>query len=178
MYGCNISGLAFVRGMLVRSDNRWLYWDIIRQTKNCSVWSAFVSVLPLWWWPAHLSRDNSGGSATPTLGPADPTGRPTQGQWLLGPTFSNGYLTVVACLSLGAHDEFSLNRGRERGEEFSCSHTHSHSLSHILARVSFGFWLKFDCKNTLSLSHFFAVRLITYLEEQLLGKSFIFILLT
>ena len=67
MYGCNISGLAFVWGMLVRSKNRWLYWDVTRQTKNCSVWSAFESILPLWWWPAHLSRDNSGGSATGPL---------------------------------------------------------------------------------------------------------------
>ena len=53
-----------MRGMLVRSKNRWLYRDVTRQTKNCSVWSAFELVLPLWWWPAHLSRDNSGGSAT------------------------------------------------------------------------------------------------------------------
>ena len=52
--------------MLVRSENRWLYRDVTRQTKNCSVWSAFESMLPLWWWPAHLSRDNSGGSATDT----------------------------------------------------------------------------------------------------------------
>ena len=41
---------------------------VTRQTKNCSVWSAFESVLPLWWWPAHLSRDNSGGSATHRFG--------------------------------------------------------------------------------------------------------------
>ena len=52
--------------MLVRSENRWLYRDVTRQTKNCSVWSAFELVLPLWWWPAHLSRDNSVGSATVT----------------------------------------------------------------------------------------------------------------
>ena len=64
MYGCDISGLAFVRGMLVRFEIRWLYRDVTRQTKNCSVWSSFESVLPLWWWPVHLSRDNSGGSAT------------------------------------------------------------------------------------------------------------------
>ena len=50
--------------MLVRSKNRWLYRDVTRQTKNCSIWSAFESVLPLWWWPAHLSRDNLGGSTT------------------------------------------------------------------------------------------------------------------
>ena len=49
---------------LFRSEIRWLYQDVTRHTKNCSVWSAFESVLPLWWWPAHLSRDNSGGSAT------------------------------------------------------------------------------------------------------------------
>ena len=36
-YGCNISRLAFVRGMLVRSENRWLYRDVTRQTKNCYV---------------------------------------------------------------------------------------------------------------------------------------------
>ena len=62
--GCNISGFAFVRGMLVRSENRWLYRDVTRQTKNCSVWSAFKLMLPLWWWFTHLSRDNLGGSAT------------------------------------------------------------------------------------------------------------------
>ena len=50
--------------MLVRSENRWLYRDVTRQTKNCSVWSAFKLMLPLWWWFAHLSRDNLGGSAT------------------------------------------------------------------------------------------------------------------
>ena len=55
--------------MLVRSENRWLYRDVTRRTKNCSVWSAFELVLPLWWWPTHLSRHNSGGSATaPFLG--------------------------------------------------------------------------------------------------------------
>ena len=64
MYGCNISGLAFVLGMLVRSENQWLYRDVTWQTKTCSIWSAFEPVLPLWWWPTHLSRDNSGGSAT------------------------------------------------------------------------------------------------------------------
>ena len=50
--------------MLVRSENRWLYRDVTRQTQNYSVWSAFELMLPLWWWPAHLSRDNLGGSAT------------------------------------------------------------------------------------------------------------------
>ena len=50
--------------MLVRSENQWLYRDVTRQTKNCSVWSAFKLILPLWWWPTHLSRDNLGGSAT------------------------------------------------------------------------------------------------------------------
>jgi len=63
--------------MLVRSENRWLYRDVTRQTKNCSVWSAFELVLPLWWCPAHLSRDNSGGSATEW--PRDVPGGP---RWL------------------------------------------------------------------------------------------------
>ena len=53
--------------MLVRSEIRWLYRDVTRQTKNCSVWSVFESVLPLWWGPAHLSQDSSGGSATPGM---------------------------------------------------------------------------------------------------------------
>ena len=35
-----------MRGMLVRSENQWLYRDVTRQTKNCSVWSAFEPVLP------------------------------------------------------------------------------------------------------------------------------------
>ena len=43
-----------------------------------------------------------GGHQGSTLGPADPTGWPTQGQRLLGPTFSNGYLTVVPGSSSGA----------------------------------------------------------------------------
>ena len=44
-----------------------------------------------------------------------------------------------------------------------------------------GFPLDFDSsliERKLSLSHFFAVRLSTHLEEQLSGKSFIFISLT
>ena len=40
----------------------------------------------------------------------------------------------------------------ERGVLSSHAHSlHSHSLSHILAQVSIVFWLKFDCKKTLSL---------------------------
>ena len=115
-----------------------------------------------------------GGTRGPTLGPADPTGRPTQGQRLLGPTFSNGSIAVVACLSSGARAIFSLNRGREGCWALSCSHTHSHSLSHILARVSIGFWLKFGFKK----SHFFAARSSAHLKEQFSGKNFIFIPLT
>ena len=119
----------------------------------------------------------NGGTRGPTLGPADPTGRPTQGQRLLGPTFSNGYLAVVPGSSSGALAQIPLNRGRERGDELSCSLsplslplTHSCSgFLWILTQV----WLQEH-----SLSHFFAARLITYLEEQLLGKSFIFISLT
>ena len=44
--------------MIVQSENWWLYRDVTRQTNNCSVWSAFESVLTLWWWIAHLRRDN------------------------------------------------------------------------------------------------------------------------
>jgi len=62
-----------------------------------------------------------GGTRGPTLGPADPIGRPTQGQRLLGPTFSNSFLTVVPSSSLGALAQFPSNRGRERGDELSCS---------------------------------------------------------
>ena len=50
-----------------------------------------------------------------------PWGRPTQGKRLLGPTFSNGYLTVVPGSSSGALAQIPLNRGRERGDELSCS---------------------------------------------------------
>ena len=40
----------------------------------------------------------------------------------------------------------------ERGVLSSHAHSlHSHSLSHILARIFIRFWLKFDCKKTLSL---------------------------
>ena len=119
----------------------------------------------------------NGGTRKPTLGPANPTGRPTQDQWLLGPTFSNGYLTIVPGSSSGALAQIPLNRSRERGDELSCSLfplslplTHSCSgFLWILTQV----WLQEH-----SLSHFFAARLITCLEEQLLGKSFIFISLT
>ena len=113
-----------------------------------------------------------GGTREPTLGPADPTGRPTQGQWLLGPTFSNGSMTVVLGFSSGALDRFSLNRGRERGVELSHVHTLTHTPSHklcsgfhwILAQVSL---------QENSLSHFFVARLPTHLKEQHSGKSFI-----
>ena len=116
----------------------------------------------------------NGGTSGATLGPADPRGRSTQGQWLLGPTFSNGSITVVACLSSGARAIFSLNRGREGCWALSYSLTlpltHSCSGFHwILAQVWF---------QEISLSHFFAARLITYLEEQLSGKNFILISLT
>ena len=118
-----------------------------------------------------------GGTRRPTLVPADPTGRPTQDQRLLGPTFSNGYLTIVSGSSSGALAQIPLNRGRERGDELSWSLsplslplTHSCSgFPWILTQV----WLQEHTH-----SHFFAKRLITYLEEQLLGKSFIFISLT
>ena len=118
-----------------------------------------------------------GGHQGPTLGPADPTGWPTQDQRLLGPTFSNGYLTVVLGSSPGALAQIPLNRGRERGDELSCSlsslslrFTHSCSgFLWILTQV----WLQEH-----SLSQFFVARLITFLEEQLSGKSFIFISLT
>ena len=62
-----------------------------------------------------------GGTRGPTLGPADLWGRPTQDQCLLGPTFSNGYLTVVPGSSSSALAQIPLNRGRERGDELSCS---------------------------------------------------------
>ena len=72
--------------MLVRSENRWLYRDVTRQTKNCSIWSAFEPVLPLWWWPAHLSRDNSGGSATPVEEDASKIRDTTRTVFIQGPS--------------------------------------------------------------------------------------------
>ena len=118
-----------------------------------------------------------GSSSGPTSGSAEPPGRPNPGSRCTGPTCSNGHLTVVACLYSSALTQIPSNRGRERGEELSYSLSlHSHSLSHILDRVFIGFWLKFDCKKTLF--HFFAAKLSTHLEEQLSGKSFIFISLT
>ena len=95
-------------------------------------------------WPKGATRG-------PTLGLADPTGRPTQGQQLLGPTFSNSFVTVVTSLSLHACCRWSLNRGREGGVKLSCSLSHSHSLSQILARVFIEFWLKIDFKISLFL---------------------------
>jgi len=41
--------------------------DCIGTLPDSSVWSVFESMLPLWWWPVHLNRDNSGGSATCSL---------------------------------------------------------------------------------------------------------------
>ena len=93
-----------------------------------------------------------------------------------GPTFSNGSMTVVPGSSSGALAKFPSNRGGEGCWALSCSHTHSHSLSQscsgyhwILAQV----WLQENF-----LSHFFAARLSTHLEEQHSGRSFIFISLT
>ena len=94
----------------------------------CTIFPKFITIEE-----ASGQRREPGG---PTLGPADPTGRPTQGQWLLGPTFSNGYLTIVSGPSSGALAQF-LQIEAERG--VMSSHAHSHSLSHILARISFGF---------------------------------------
>ena len=94
-----------------------------------------------------------------------------------GHTFSNGYIAILAGLFHGAHAIFPLNRGREGGVKLSCSLplltlplTHSCSgFLWILAQVWF---------QETFLSHFFAARLITYLEEQLSGKSSILISLT
>ena len=99
------------------------------------------------------------GTRGPTLGLSDPTGRPTQGQRLLGPTFSNGSIAIVACLSSGARAIFSLNRGREGCWALSCSHTHSHSLPGSYS--GFHWILALVWFQEISLSQFFAARLIT-----------------
>jgi len=123
-----------------------------------------------------MTVEKESGQRGATGGP--PWGQPTQGQRLLGPTFTSGSLTVVGGLSLCAFTRSPLNRGWERG----VFHSHSlfHSLSHslpltsscsdfhwILAQV----WFQ---EISLSLSHFFTTRLSTHLEEQLLGNSFFF----
>jgi hypothetical protein len=46
--------------------------------------------------------------------------------------------------------------------------------SHTLCSQGFiGFLLKFGFKKPLSLSHFFAARILTHLEEQIPGEDFI-----
>ena len=113
----------------------------------------------------------------PTIGPTDPTGRPTLGYHWVGPTFSNGSIAVVAGLSSSARAIFPLNRGREGGVKLSYSLP---SLTLPLTSFCSGFhWILTQVWfQEISLSHFFAARLITYLEEQLSGKNFILISLT
>ena len=122
------------------------------------------------------AQQPKGNSSRPTRGSAEPPGQPNPGSHCAGPTCSNGHLTVVAGLSSRAFTRFPLNRGRKRGEELSCSLSSLSLPLTFFARVFLGFWLKFDCKK--SLSHFFAVRLSTHMEEQQSGRIFIFISLT
>ena len=164
---------------LPQKNTKNIFWVLKSFGKNLDIFLSklsavhhFFNVYNRWGitWP-------KGGTRGPTLGPTDPTSWPTQGQRLLGPTFSNSFLTIVPGSSSGALAQILLNRGRERGDELSCSLSPlllplTHSCSNflwILAQV----WLQEH-----SLSHFFAARLIKYLEEQISGKSFIFISLT
>ena len=87
-------------GKIIWTSFRANFWP-------CTVFSKFMTV-----------KESPGQRGAPG-GP--PWGRPTQGQRLLGPTFSNGYLTVVPCSFSGALTQIPLNRGRERGDELSCS---------------------------------------------------------
>ena len=98
----------------------------------CTIFSKFLTV-----GEATGRREAPGGPSW---------GRPTPGQWLLGPTFSNGSMAIMPDSSSGALAQIPLNRGRERGDELSCSLsplalplTHSCSgFFWILARV----WLQ------------------------------------
>ena len=110
--------------------------------------------------------------------PADPPGgRPNPGSRCAGPTCSKGHLTVVVGLSSCAFARFPLNRGRERGVELYHAHTLTHTPSHKLCS-GFHWILSQVWFQEISLSHFFAARTTTHLEEQLLGKNFIFVLPT
>ena len=114
------------------------------------IWTSFPSKL----WPCtifskFMTIEESPGQRGTPGGP--PWGRPTQVQRLLGPTFSNGYLTIVPGSSSGALAQIPLNRGRDRGDELSCS------LSTLTPSHTFllGFPLDFDSSliaRTLSLS--------------------------
>ena len=101
--------------------------------------------------PHHPSGQKGAPGGPPWGRPTPQVGRPrANGSW--APTFSNGYMNVVASHSLGACFRLPLNRGREGGVKLSCSLSHSHSLSQILAWVFIGFWLKFDFKKSLFLT--------------------------
>ena len=118
------------------------------------IWTSFrANFWPCTIFSKNISKNITVEEASGRRGaPGGPSwGRPTPGQWLLGPTFSNGSMAIMPDSSSGALAQILLNRGRE-GVRSSHAHSlHSHSLSHILARISIGFWLKFDCKNSLSL---------------------------
>ena len=84
------------------------------------IWISFrANFLPCTIFSKFMTVEESPGQRGALGGP--PWGWPTQGQWLLGTTFSNGFLTVVPGSSSGALAQFPSNRGRERGDELSCS---------------------------------------------------------
>ena len=77
--------------MIVQSENWWLYRDVTRQTNNCSVWSAFESVLSLWWWTAHLRRNNFCHRNTDSSTRTTASPRP---QWLACSTLARWVLRI------------------------------------------------------------------------------------
>ena len=64
--------------------------------------SSWISFRANFWTCTRFSKHMTVTKESGQRGPADPTGRPTQGQRLLGPTISNGYRTVVPGSSSGA----------------------------------------------------------------------------
>jgi hypothetical protein len=100
------------------------------------------------------------------LGSADP------GLTALGPHFLQRLLAVVPYTFPDVCCSCSLSRGRDGGLEHSNFIPLTHSLSQTLLSEFHWILLKFKCKKPLSLSHFFAARIIPHLEEQLSGKNF------
>ena len=96
-------------------------------------------------WALAVSQWAQGGAGHIAVS-ADPTFQ------RLTASFLQRLLAVVPNSSQRCPAILSLNRGREVGVELSHS-TLIHSLPlKLCSRVFIGFWLRFDCKNTHSLS--------------------------
>ena len=119
-----------------------ILWKIIWTSFRAKIWPSTPWSFSIW--PLELN-----GKREAAAGP--PGGPPNPGNYCEGPTCSNGHLTIVAGLSSRAFAHFPLNRGQEGCWALSCSHTHSHFLSHSLLGFSLDFgWSLISRKLSLS----------------------------